>query len=230
MQAKDIMTVDVITARPDTPVEEVARILLNRRISGVPVIDVNGHVIGIVSEGDLMRRPESDTLRQRSWWLGLVSFPNEQAVRYVKTHGRNAEAVMTRDVLTITEETPAREIAEILESRHIKRVPVVRQGKIVGIVSRADLLRALASGDVETPLNRDDTVIRQAVIDALDRELGIAVCFVNVIVQDGVVHLWGSVETETERNAARLAAENSPGVKTVKSYLKLSPAISGGWI
>ena len=109
-------------------------------------------------------------------------------------------------------------------------MPVVRQGKIVGIVSRADLLRALASGDVETPLNRDDTVIRQAVIDALDRELGIAVCFVNVIVQDGVVHLWGSVETETERNAARLAAENSPGVKTVKSYLKLSPAISGGWI
>ena len=145
MKAKDVMTTEVVYADPETSVRAIAQTLLKRRISAVPVIDDGGRVIGIVSEGDLMRRPESETDRPRSWWLKLLETPEDRASQYLKSHGLTARDVMTREPITVTEDTPLEEIAIVLERRAIKRVPVLRNGKLVGIVTRADLLHGLVA-------------------------------------------------------------------------------------
>lgn len=221
MLARDVMTTSVATVPAHLPVEEVARFLLDRRISGAPVVDDDDRVIGMVSEGDLLRRPETGTLQPRSWWLWLLGAPGDQASEYVKTHGRRAADVMTRDVVTVSEDTPLAELAGLLEKRRIKRVPVVRDGKLVGIVSRADILRALAAAkgvDIAAP-SADDRTIRQQLLDHLTREGLTHGGLVNVVVTDGVVQLWGLVDSEEERQALRIAAENTAGVRSVESHL-----------
>jgi CBS domain-containing protein len=145
VQAKDVMTAKVVSVTPDTPVEQIARLLLEQRISGVPVTDASGRILGIVTEGDLMRRPDLQTERRRPWWLRIVADERTRAEEYTKTHGSRAADVMTRNVVTVTEETTVGEIARLLERHHIKRVPVVREGKLVGIVSRANLIQGLAA-------------------------------------------------------------------------------------
>ena len=145
MKAKDVMTTEVVYADPESSVRAIARTLLKHRISGVPVADHDGRVIGIVSEGDLMRRPESETVRPRSWWLELMETPEDRASQYLKSHGLTARDVMTREPITVAEDTPLEEIAMLLEQKAIKRVPVLRDGKLVGIVSRADLLHGLVA-------------------------------------------------------------------------------------
>ena len=152
MQAKDVMTEGVITVGPDTPIREIASVLLERHISAVPVIDDTGSVIGVVSEGDLIHRPEIGTeARGRAWWLRLFEDNADLAASYSKSHGAKARDVMTRDVISVEESTPLADIAELLETRHIKRVPVTRDGKLAGIVSRANIVRALAASP-EAPL------------------------------------------------------------------------------
>lgn len=163
MRAKDVMTSPIVTAGPQTTVPEIAKLLIERRISALPVVDQGERVIGIVSEGDLMRRVENTDERHRSWWLRLFSDPATDAADFVKTHGRRAADVMTRDVVTVGEDTPLHEIAALLEERRIKRVPVVREGRVVGIVSRANLLHGLAARPADTPVrSADDEVIRVA--------------------------------------------------------------------
>jgi CBS domain-containing protein len=142
--ATDIMSPDVITVHPDTPLDKLVNLMLKNRISGVPVIDQD-RIVGIVSEGDLLRRAETGTEKRRSQLLELVSSTTAIAADYVRTHGRKAAEVMTAHVIMVEHDTPIAEIANILETRRIRRVPVVRDGKLVGIVSRANLLRALAS-------------------------------------------------------------------------------------
>lgn len=230
MLARDVMTSPVATVPPDMPVVEVAQFLLERRISAAPVVDDDGRLLGIVSEGDLLHRPETGTLRRRSWWLSLLTSPEEQASEYIKTHGRRAADVMTREVVTVHEDTPLDEVAELLEKRRIKRVPVVRGGELVGIVSRADILRALASGrefSIGVP-SADDRTIRQQLLDHLAREGLPHTSLVNVVVTDGVVHLWGIVETDEERQAMRVAAETIPGVRAVENHLVTRPWGTGG--
>jgi CBS-domain-containing membrane protein len=221
MQARDVMTSKVVTVRPDTRVEQIARLLLERRISGVPVVDADERLVGIVTEGDLMRRPEMGTERHRGWWLRLFGDQRERAAEYARAHGSRAEEVMTRNVVTVTEETPVAEIARLLEERRIKRVPVLRDGKIVGIVSRANLLQSLAARPAPTLPERwmDDRSIRDEVARVLDREGWTAHGPLNVIVTNGVVELWGLVESKEERLAIRIAAENVPGVVAVKDNL-----------
>ncbi len=165
MLAKDIMTTDVITITPSLAVEQIAQLLLSCNISGVPVVDAEDRLIGLVSEGDLLRRREGGTERQRSWWLNLLAGPEARARDFVKTHGHKAEDVMTREVMTVTPDTPVGEIAELLEKRHIKRVPVVEDGKIVGIVSRANLLHGLATYKerISVTPSPDDRAIRERV-------------------------------------------------------------------
>jgi len=214
MQARDVMTRNVITVTADTAVADIARRLIDRRISAVPVLDGAGKIIGIVSEGDLMRRDESGTGRTRSWWLSLVESPGEKAAAYVKSHGREAGDVMTRDVLTVTEETDLGEIAALLEKHHIKRVPVLRDGKPVGIVSRADLLHGLASAKPAPAAGADDGAIRAALTDAF-RDAGINQVFVNSVVADGVTHIWGEVDTEAEVKAIGVAAGGVAGVRKI---------------
>jgi len=218
--AKDVMTKDVVVVRPETAVEEIARILLERRISAVPVVDSNEQLVGIVSEGDLMVRAENDTERT-SWWLKLVSSGAASAREYVKTHGTEAHHVMTRGVVTVSPETPLTDIARLLQKRQIKRVPVVDGKALVGIVSRANLLHGLASrsADGEPAPSVDDRALREAVLERLQGASWFSVMSPNVVVTDGVVTLWGRVHSEEQRKAVHLLIETTPGVKGLDDHL-----------
>jgi CBS domain-containing protein len=221
MIARDIMTTDPITVPGDTPVDKVAKLLLDNRISAVPVVDGDGRLVGIVSEGDLMRRPESGTEPHHSWWLRLITAPEDNVDEYLKVHGLTAADVMTRKVVTITGDATTGDIAELLERRRIKRVPVVEDGTVVGIVSRADLLRALVAHKHTIPAAGDvsDAEIRARIIGVLRSENLPGDVWINPLVSDGVVHLWGVVNSEKERDAVRIAAESTDGVKSVVSHL-----------
>ena len=228
MNAADVMVTNVITVGLDACLQDVAHLLLTNRISAVPVVDSNGKVVGIVSEGDLMRRAEAGTGRRRSWWLSLLTGKEGLAAQYVKEHSRKVADVMTRDVITATPDTPLQDIANVLEKNSIKRVPIIEDGKMVGLVSRANLLQALASlrKQIEggTP---NDTKIRETVVQRLNAEPWLRSSLINVIVQDGTVELWGIVDSPTEKKAVRVAAEETPGVRAVNDNLIIRPAGSG---
>jgi len=221
MNAADIMTREVVTVTPETNVAEIARLMLERRVSAVPVVE-NGVPIGIVSEGDLLRRPETGGTPHTSRWLELFVSRDDLAAEYVHTHGRTAREVMTGPVISVGEATPTTEIAELLESRHIKRVPVLAaDGRLVGIVSRANLLQSLASR-VAAPsaVTIDDQRIRAALLDELgSQDWAGSPDPGNVIVEDGVVHLWGRIRSPEVRRAMVVAAENVPGVKSVEDHM-----------
>ena len=221
MQAMDIMTSPVITVATDTPVREVARLLLERRISAVPVVDGSGKIVGIVSEGDLMRRVEAGTERRRSWWLSLFADAAREAHDFRKAHGMKASDVMTSGVVTVAEDAALGDIVDILEGRKFKRVPVARDGKPVGIVSRANLLNALAvrRETMSAIPPRSDRTLRTEILARLAREPWARIYATNVIVESGTVHLWGVVESEEERKALRVAVEEVPGVRTVMEHL-----------
>jgi len=223
MLAKDVMTTEVVSVRPETNVTDIARTLLERHISAVPVVDDTGKIRGIVSEGDLMRRSESGTEARGSWWLALLASPEDVSRQFVKTHGRHARDVMTREVVTADENTPLERLASLLERRHIKRVPIVRDGVLAGIVSRADLLRGLATSKSATVMDEDDSSLRQAVETAIREQTGVSIAFIGVTVGDGVAHLWGGVEDLAHKDAARVAAENVPGIRSVEDKLVVFP-------
>ena len=230
MNAADIMTPDVITVRPDTPLEELINLLLRNRISGVPVVD-DDVIVGIVSEGDLLRRPETGTEKRRSQLLELVSSTAASAADYVRTHGRKVGEIMTTDLVTVTPDTPIAEIADILETRRIKRVPVVVEGKMLGIVTRANLLKALATRLHEEPaaVSSDDRSIRLALLEEFrHRKWAQQVAQFDATVRDGVVHLWGIVRGEDHRRAMVVAAENTPGAKGVADHLEDGTLIGVG--
>lgn len=221
MNATDIMTPDVITVHPDTPLDKLVNLMLENRISGVPVVDQD-RIVGIVSEGDLLRRAETGTEKRRSQLLELVSSTAAIAADYVRTHGRKAAEVMTTHVIMVEHDTPIAEIANILETRRIRRVPVVRDGKLVGIVSRANLLRALASKlqAQSAPGQLDDRSIRDALLaEFRQHNWARQVAQFDVTVQDSVAHLWGMVRGENHRRAMIVAAENTPGVSRVEDHL-----------
>jgi CBS domain-containing protein len=226
----DVMTRDVITVGPNTSVGEIASLFLRRRISGVPVVDGIGKLLGIVSEGDLVRRVETGTEARYSWWLDLLTESSDRAAAYAKTRGKKAEDVMTAHVVTATETTPLRDIAGLMERNSIKRIPILREGKVVGIVSRANLIQGLAShADLEKPPSRSDEAIREAVLRELNAQNWTSMLTKNIVVTDGIVHLWGLVRSEEERRAIKVAAENAPGVKGVRDHLSMEPAHTAVW-
>lgn len=225
MRAADIMTGNVITVAPTASVQAAARLLAEKDISAVPVVDREGRVIGMVSEGDLIHRTEIGTEPRRSWWLEMLASTDRSAGDYIKSHGREVRDVMTRDVLSVTEETPIRDIALLLETHRIKRVPVMRDGKLVGIVSRANLVQALAT-TIEEPASdaaADDRAIRDRLLAELKAQRWAEVSPANVTVKDGVVHLWCSYLSERERRAIIVAAESIPGVRRVADHMKPIP-------
>jgi len=229
MRTKDIMTTSVVSVTPETGVSDVARLLLERHISAVPVIDTDGRLIGMVSEGDFLRRAEDGSHRHGSWWLRLFSGSGENAADYVKTHGRSAADVMTRDVITVTEDTPTGDVAHLLETKRIKRVPVLRDGRVVGIVSRADLLRGLAAqrhAPVATASVEDET-IRKQILEEISSSDWAPTYGVSVMVAEGIAQIWGFVDSREQREALRVAAANVPGVKSVELNVSSIPAI--GW-
>lgn len=223
MLARNIMTRDVCVVAPDTPVPQIAKLLVQRQISAVPVVAADHRIVGIVSEGDLMRRPEIGTARQRSWWLEMVSSRAELAAEFVKMNGRSARDVMTADVVTVSEEATVGEIAALLEEKRIKRVPVVRDGRITGIVSRSNLLQGLAASAGRIPIRTvgTDQEIRESIEARLLDQPWSRPMTVNVVVTDSVAHLWGVIESKEERAALRTLVEGTPGVTNVEDHLSV---------
>lgn len=219
MNAADVMTPDVIHASPDTPLRDLVRLMLDKQISAVPIV-TDGRVVGMVSEGDLLRRAEIGVEPRPSHWLELFASADRLAADYTRTHGVKADEIMTRDVVTVADTTPIAEVAHLLEARHIKRVPVTRDGKLVGIVSRRNLLQALACRLSPPPVTADDRTIREAFYETLRREAwGGVASAVSAQVADGVVHLWGVAPDETQRQAIVVAAESIPGVRAVEDHM-----------
>jgi CBS domain-containing protein len=223
MKARDIMVAPVVTVTPHASVKDVAALLLERRISAVPVVDTQGKVVGIVSEGDLMRRAEAGTERRRSWWLRALVAPENLASEYVKAHARKVSDVMTRNVVSATPDTPIHELATLLEKNAIKRVPIVRDGQLVGIVSRANLIQAVASARKGLEIPQTDMIIREKLLAHLRAQPWARTGLLNVMVNDGVVDLWGFTTSDVERQAIRVAAEELPGVRAVNDHLMGRP-------
>jgi len=219
------MTSKVVTIGPDADIATIAQLLIDKNISGVPVVDAAGKLAGMVSEGDLLKQAGLAGESRRSWWLRLVSTPEQDAKDFVKAHGHTAADIMTTDVVTIAENTVTTTIARLLEENRIKRVPVMRDGELVGIVSRGNLLQALAGHRDDGPAapTADDRTIREAVYEALQGKGWASHAATNVIVTDGVVELWGWVETEAERRAMMVAAEDVSGVQKVIDHLGTVP-------
>jgi CBS domain-containing protein len=221
MRAKDVMTTRVVSVGLETPVEEIARLLLTHRISAVPVLDDTGALAGIVSEGDLIRRADTGTARHASWWRSLTADFEDRAREYTRTYGTRAADVMTRHLVTVGLDTPLAEVARVLEERRIKRVPVVNSaGTLVGIVSRADLLRALALRQAQpATILADDVELRERVLRAFDRAAVVPMPNVNPLVSEGIVHLWGIVDSDEQRRACRVVAEGVLGVRGVEDHM-----------
>lgn len=228
LTARDVMTTDVVTVSPETPVREVAEALVRHRISAVPVVEDGTRVIGIISEGDLLRRVEIGTETDPvSAWKGLFASRGELARQYVKSHGARASDVMTSPAVSVGEKTELPEIAVTFAKLRIKRVPVIRSDALVGIVSRADLMRALVThkGTLEAVADEDDRAVQQSLWERLRGEQWFARGELNIVVIDGVAQLWGVVYSDDERNALRVAAETTPGVRAVEDHL----ATAGQW-
>jgi CBS-domain-containing membrane protein len=227
MRARDVMARTVVTVTPETTVEEAAQLMINHRISGIPVVDGDRGLVGIVTEGDLLRRAETGTER-RPRGSGWFSLKSRLAAEYVKTHAKRVGDVMTPDVFTVDELTSLADIADLLESKQIKRVPVIHDGRVAGIVSRADLLKIVACGGISDTDEDRDRVIRERLFAELRRQKWANPTEENIIVSDGVVHLWGLVGSEAERTALRVAAENIENVRGIEDHTILAsyvPAI-----
>jgi CBS domain-containing protein len=220
MQARDVMVSPVITVERIATVRDVAKVLLEKRISAVPVVDNVGRVVGIVTESDLMHRAEAGTERPYSWWVHFLAGDATIAADYVKSHAAKVEDVMTPDVVTATPETPLHEIAALLEERQIKRVPIVnKDGSLVGIVSRANLIQVVASARPKLEMTLPDSTIRQKLLDELKKQSWAHTHNLGVTVTNGIVDLWGYAESSDQRKAIRVVAEAIPGVTVVNDHL-----------
>ncbi|HWT34926.1 MAG TPA: CBS domain-containing protein [Paraburkholderia sp.] len=222
MLAIDVMTPSVICAQPDMTVQEAAKRLVENGISGMPVVDADGALVGIVSEADLLHRVETGTETKRSRWLELFSTTRDLASTFIKEHGCKVEDVMSTTVFSVDDGTPVAEIAELMETRRIKRVPVMRGGELVGIVTRGNLIRALASApapaQTQDSASVSDREIAEAIVTALSGKRW-ALPKENVIVKDGVAHLWGVIQSEEEEHALCIAALEVKGVKEARAHL-----------
>jgi CBS domain-containing protein len=224
MKASDVMTTGVLTVAHEVAVTDIAKLLLDRRITAVPVVEVDGRIVGIVSEADLVRRPETGTERRRSWWLRLAMGDAVLAEDYVKSHGLTARDVMTRPVVTVPADASLDAAVALMEKHRVKRLPVVDGGRPVGIISRADVLRAVAAR-MEDHTNAGDRAIRAQVLEELRGQSWPTIPDRNVVVSDGVVSFWGDVASEEERRALCVAAGGVPGVRAVEDHMTVRPTI-----
>jgi CBS domain-containing protein len=218
MQVRDVMTRNVISVAAGETILKAARIMLQNEISGLPVVDVAGNLVGIVTEGDFLRRSEIGTQLRRPKWLEFLVGPGRLASEFVHATGRKVDDVMSSDPCTVTENDSLESVVDLMERRRIKRLPVVRDGKLIGIVSRANLLHALVSLARRTGAQTsDDSTIRDNILAALGEQHWAPK--VNVVVRDGAVELWGMIADERERRACIVVAENVAGVKQVHDHL-----------
>jgi CBS domain-containing protein len=218
MKVHDVMTTRVISIETDAPIMRAIRLMVQNRISGLPVLGPKGELVGMVTEGDFIRRGEIGTQRHRNRWLEFLIGPGRLADEYVHARGRKVEEVMTPGPITVTEDTALDEVVRLMERHRIKRLPVTRAGKLVGIVTRANIMHALVSLAVETKAPAgDDAAIREQILAECGKQSWAPM--VNVVVRNGVVALWGAITDERERQAIIVASENVPGVKNVHDHL-----------
>lgn len=223
MKVADVMSRNPLSVTPNTTIVEVGRVMLQHRISGLPITDENGKIIGVVTEGDLLRRAETGTERHRARWLELLLGPGRMAADYVDAHARKVGEVMTNDVVVVAPSDDLAAVVRQMEKHRIKRLPVVENDRLVGIVSRADLVRALVDELTQAASARvaptSDEDIKSAITTVIDKEPWGPRSTIEVVIKDGVVHLHGTVIDERERRAVVVAAENAPGVKAVEDHL-----------
>ena len=228
MKVSDVMTQRVISVLPSDEIADAIRLMLDNRVSGLPVIDGQGQLVGMLTEGDLLRRAETGTMHHRARWVEFLLSPGKLAEEYAQAHGRHVDEVMTCDVITTTESAPLATIVELMERNRIKRLPVIRNGRVVGIVSRANLLHALAGLRETPPRNSSsDAVIRQTILDKIKDEPWGPRYSVNVTVRDGRVDLWGALFEERERQALRVLAESVSGVREVHDHMTWIAPVMG---
>lgn len=224
MKAHEIMTTDVTTVGLTTTVKEIATLLVNKRISAVPVVDDDQHVIGIVSESDLFHRAETDTERKRSWWLKVFTDADVLARDYVKSHGLKAEDIMSRVVTSVHENADLAEVADILDTHRIRRVPVVKEGRLIGLISRADIVRALIQAEETSSGSKpDDSALQTAILKEIRSQTWLSARSVSVTVKNGVAELWGLVDSEDERKALHVLVEAVDGVQGLEDHVRLYP-------
>jgi len=233
MQAAEIMNRRPITVDAEATIAEAARLMLRHRISGLPVTGPDGTVVGMLTEGDLLRRAETGTARRRPHWLELLIGPGRLADDYVAAHARRVNEAMTAGVVSIGPREPLEAVVRLMERHRVKRLPVIdEKRRLVGIVSRADLVRALANklaqaAATEAEVPASDGEIRERIAAIVAKEPWGPRFSINIAVADGVVDLYGTVTDERERTAARVAAETVPGVKAVRDHLVWIEPTSG---
>ena len=226
MQAQDVMVSGVISVGPDIPVRIAANAMVRNCVSALPVIDIYAKLVGIVSEGDLIRRVEIGTERSRSGAAGETLMSSASlANEFVKSRAKRVSDVMTREVITAQPETPLREIANLMQKHSIKRVPIVQDELVVGIVSRANLLQLLARANDNTDWVESDRVLHQRFVDSIRDQPWASRPF-NIIVNDRCADLWGFVYSVDEKTAVRVAAEATPGIESVSDHLGIAPQTS----
>lgn len=226
MQARDVMTKDVLTVGPDTTVGDIAALLVSHRIGAVPVVSGDRKLIGIVSQTDLVHRSETGTEKRRKWWLEAFADPDAKAREYVKSHGHKAQDVMTRLIVSVSEGASLAEVADVLDTHRIRQVPVVSDGRLAGMISRADLVRALAEISIAAPAPRPDSgALQKAIWDQIKAQSWLKTAFVNLSVKDGVVELWGAVDSHDQRRALAVLVKGVPGVVKVEDNVTLFPKV-----
>jgi CBS-domain-containing membrane protein len=223
-----MMTEDVITVSPATSVREIAALLVRHRISGVPVVTLGGKVIGIVSQSDLLYRAAAGGERKGKWWLGFFADPDRIAREYAKAHGQNAHDVMSRPIISVADEADIAEVAGILNAHGVKRLPVIRDGNLVGIITRTDVMRALGKLEGSKPIaGRENVALQKAVLDKMRALSWLDSAYVNVEVVNGVVRLTGFIGSEDQRRALRVLAEEAAGAHNVKDEMMIGlPTVS----
>lgn len=226
MKAHEAMTENVIAVGTNTAVREIAALLVQHRISAVPVVSEEGRVIGIVSQTDLGHRSETDTEKRRKWWLEIAN-SNSKARDYIKSHGSIANDIMTRFVVSVSKDAQLSEVAEILDTHRIRQVPVMEDGKLVGMISRADLVRKLAEATITPSAAKPENgALQKAIWQRIKAEGWVHSALVNIAVKDGVVELWGAVASDEQRRALRLLVEGVNGVQRVEDHVGLLPRVT----
>lgn len=231
MKVGDVMTRGVLSAKPGDTVAQAVHVMLKAGVSGLPVLDAGGRLAGIVTEGDFLRRAETHTERRRPRWLEFLVGPGRLAEEYAHTHARKVSEVMTRDVATVREDTPLDEAVRAMERRRVKRLPVLKGTRVVGILARADLLRVMERiAPKASPAKSSDRAIRESLLAELEKQPWNPRGIANIIVHNGVVDLNGVIFDERERDALRVAAENTRGVKEVRDHLIWMEPASGVYV
>jgi CBS domain-containing protein len=229
MKAQDIMTRDVATVSPDAPVRDIAALMMEKHISGVPVLTDNGKIIGIVSESDLLHRAEVGTERKHKWWFRAFRDSDALAREFAKAHGFKAHDVMSRYVVSVRDDAELADVADILDSRRIKRVPVLREGRLVGIITRGDLVRALSQVQISKAAKRiDNAALHKTLHDRIRAQSWLNDTYINLTVNGGVVELWGLVVSTDQHRALLALVEETDGVSRVEDKLSVAGPLRGG--